>query len=361
MNRFTQYSIEQSGTPKGWLLVSREAGDAYESRKIRPDLLGTPGAKGLSGLPGADGAPGAKGLVGLAGPSGAQGVAGPTGANGPAGRYPQEVTGWDCAGFDSWEQYADGSNLVDQNGGLGFITPWGGANATVVSRTNSDGSTEKRLAISSGFVARRFPWGRYWNRVDLVFTAWVNRPSFTSFGDLSGYYVGANSGVSIPPNSNFCVNFYGIRGANATVFSYTPNTQVNSFVHTSGRSHLGKEGAIATTVASSGSSFPSFSAVEGRRSIYTLTIERNPFFGNMLYTMQLANGVQGSEYDYPKQTVMESYAKRVNYAENLPGGPTAETSSQLWDESTGPLDSLVITWPWIEPIEISALSVRRVY
>lgn len=367
LNRFTQYSIEQSGTPKGWLLVSREAGAAYESRKIRPALLGVPGAKGLTGLPGANGADGAKGEVGLAGSSGAQGVAGPTGSNGPAGEYPQEVTGWDCACFDSWEQYADGANLVGQAGGLGFITPWGGSNATVVTRTNSDGSTEKRLAISNGFIARRYPWGRNWNRVDLTFTAWVNRPAFTNFGTNQsvggvGYFVGSNSGITIPPNSNACLNFYGLLGAQPTMWFYTPNTQVNAFVHTVGRTHTGKRLAVTTSVATVGSSFPALSAVEGRRSIFTLTLERVAFgFPNMLYSLRHANGVQGSEYDYPKQTVMESYAKRVNYDDNMPGGPAAETSSQLWDESTGALDSLVITWPWVEPIEISAISVRRVY
>lgn len=367
MNRFTQYSVEQSGQPKGWLLVSRKAGSAYESRKIRPDLLGVPGAQGLPGINGAPGQPGAKGEVGLIGNSGPQGDAGLPGPNGAAGVYSEEVTLWDSAAFDSFEQYAAAAPVSGLNGGLGFITPWAGFGASIVTRINADGTTEKRLSIASGWIARRFPWGSNWNAIEICFNAWINRPALTNFGDVESggaqYFVGACSGQVNTAASALCENFIGLKGQSEPTFVYTVGTQNNYFVNTGRTTGSKVLGVFTFSSPSVGSSFPVFSAVEGRKSIQTFRIDRSAFIGgnSANYTMVLGNGTVSAEYDYPKQTLMESYARRVNLSENLPGGLTAQTATQVWNESTGQLDSLNIVWPWTTPLELSAVSVRRVY
>lgn len=369
MNRFTQYSIEQSQQPKGWLLVSRKAGDAYESRKIRPDLLGVPGAQGLPGLKGADGQPGAKGATGSKGTSGAQGDAGATGANGAPGVYPEEVLLWDCACFDSFEQYAAGS-VVGTNGGLGFSTPWAASNATIVSRTNRDGTTEKRCAISQGYLARRMPWGSNWNAIEIVFTGRINNPGVATFGTVGsdggrGYYVGVCSGTANTAYSLTCANFVGHSGKQAALWFWAAGTQTNVFSHVPGRQPTWRVGNVDTTVADFGSSFPTFSVDEGFHSIYTLRLERSAFVGNnpATYTFYLGNGLTTpAEFDWPKQTLMESFARRSNMAENLPGGLAPQTGTMLGvTETTGQLDTLNITWPWSDPLEIASVLVRRIY
>lgn len=370
MNQFSHYSIEQSGTPKGWVLVSRAAGGgAFESRKIRPSLLGVPGAKGLPGLPGASGGPGAKGEVGATGTSGPQGDSGPVGPNGADGSYPSEFTVWDTACFDSFESYSDGDPVAGLNRGLGFTTPWAGAGAGIVVRTNTDGSTEKRLSIargaSAGWVARRFPWGSNWNVIEISFTAWVGGGVSGALDSTNGlgYYVGVNSGDVFPPSSNSCLNFFGMLGDNTPLFSVTSGTQTDYLLQIAGRSHVGKVGAAITFVPGVGSSFPAFSIEEGKKSIYTLRLERDPFVGgsSVVYSQALRNGSNSGEYDYPKQTLFEAYARRADLNLVLPQPAVEQTAGVVWDEVPGVLDTVVLTWGWTFPLEISAIAVRRVY
>lgn len=372
MNQFTQYSIEQSGTPKGWLLVSRKVagGEGYESRKIRPNLLGVPGAQGLPGINGAPGSPGAKGPTGPMGAAGAQGPAGPVGANGASGVYPEEILLWDCAAFESWEQYSDGASVVGLDGGLGFTTPWAGSNTTIVTRTNRDGTTEKRASISQGYLARRFPWGSNWNAVEIVFTGRINSTNTLPFGTIGsdggrGYYVGVCSGEVNTAYSLTCANFVGHSGNEALMWSWFAGTQCNNYSHTVGRRPTWRVGNVNTVVADFGSSFPTFSVDEGFRSIYTLRLERSAFVGSAgaSYTFYLGNGLTNpAEFDWPKQTLMESFAQRSNMATNLSGGLAPQTGTMLAvTELTGQLDTVNITWPWADPLEISALAIRRIY
>lgn len=364
MNQFSQYSVEPSEIPKGWVLVSRKLGGGYESRKIRPALLGVPGAAGLPGLTGASGGPGVKGLTGPAGNSGPQGDAGATGPNGVAGTFADEITFWDCACFESWEQYEDGAAISGLNGGLGFLTPWAGAGASVVIRTNKDGSVERRMSIGNGWTARRMPWGSNWNAVEISFTARLNRPPNADFNSTtgSGFYIGIGSGEV--DNSTFANNFIGIRAKEfPTLFQYSGGTQTPHYTQVSGRRFIGKVGAAETVALSSGSSFPSFSIDEGRKSIYTVRFDRDAFVGtsSVSYFSALRNGTNSSEYDYPKQTILETYARRGNLSDTLAQPVLVESSSQVWSESAGVLDTLSLTWGWSTPLEISSIAVRRVY
>jgi len=358
MNTFTQYSVEESETPRGWVLISEQQSNSYVSKKMRPELLGVPGTAGLPGLDGSPGNAGPTGPVGFTGASGAQGDVGPTGPNGVPGSYAAEETVWDSAAFEGWEEYTVGSNLVGLNKGLGFTTAWAGVGGTVEQKTNQDGSTEKRLTVVSGSLARRMPWGGNWNAIDIILTASLYKPDHLAFGSSKPWCIGVCSGEVDTADSNSCINFYGCGGNNPGQWTWFSGTQNDYYRHTSSRAHFGRRNNVNTGTPASGSSFPNLSTNEGRRSSMVLRLVRGAFVGSsaVSYASYLSGG--SGEFDFPKQHVMESFCRRVNMGENIASG--FESAAQNWDESTGPLDTLNFVWPYADPLSISSIAVRRV-
>lgn len=365
MNIFTQYSVEPStSTPKGWVLVSAKVGDSYVSKKIRPALLGVPGAQGFPGLEGPAGSTGPQGYAGQTGPTGPQGVTGATGPNGAAATFNTEETLWDSAAYEGWEEYADGQAVAGLNKGIGFTTPWAGSGGTIVTRTNADGTTEKRLQLTGGWIARRMPWGSNWNAVDFMITGRIDRANHTPFGSAwdsggaTSWAIGACSGETHGVSDPLCLNFYGAGGASAAEWSYFAGTQNNYWRHLASRNPLGKRLTTVTITPAAGSSAPHLSAEEGRKSLIYLRIYRGPFVGNGTASYATYLGGLTGEFDFPKQAIVEGFCRRFNFGEN--SAQVQEIGAQNWDESTGQLDTLNFAWPFA-PLEISSIAIRRVF
>ena len=366
MNIFTQYSVENAGTPKGWVLVSAKQGSAFVSKKLRPVLLGVPGAQGLPGLEGPTGVAGPTGLTGATGNAGAQGATGATGPNGADGSFKSEELTWDSAAFDGWEEYEEGADISGLDKGIGFTTPWSGSGGTVESRTNLDGNTEKRLILSNASITRRMPWGSNWNALDLVITGSIYKPDHLPFGNIwdafgaTSWALGVCSGTANPVSSSSCLNFYGCGGISLDSWSYFSGTQNQYWRHNASRPPFGKRGTALTITPASGSSAPNFSDTEGRRSLLFLRIYRGPFVGSgsASYATYLSGSGTG-EFDFPKQAVVEGFCLRSNTGENIPSG--VEVGAQPWDESTGPLDTFNFAWPFAVPLAISSIAIRRIH
>ncbi len=281
---------------------------------------------------------------------------------------PASVSMADGLCSDSFENYPLGAIAsLDQGSGWGASGVVSGG--TIVSRTTPQGTSQKSLSIIAGQLGRKFGWGDSWNRIQ-IFVAWrINHAAtFTSDG-----YFGVCSGTTNMVASATTDNFIGMKWEDTLPGGsvYTAGTKAPYFRHTSGFYHASRRGVVTTNIAY-GYTAGATTAEAGYYSFAHYDISRAVF----------ANDAASVAYNkgwITEQTDMVETAKTksgllafltadvsLNVAASLSfAGVTAPSSgltsnSGNFDQSTGKLDTLNISWPHAHGLEIAALAVRKV-
>lgn len=274
--------------------------------------------------------------------------------------------GW-CVEF--FEEYAAGPLLTFANG-IGWEGDGVGEGTSIVSRGIYTGAAENRLVISNGQYGRKFFFGDFWNRIQIGIMFRINGlASFSGDG-----YVGLCSGTTNMVASASTDNFVGIRWASGVnSWAFTAGTRVN-YYNQSLSTRFSSRRLTTTTDqgGGAGSDGRSFSATEGYRSMLFLEIAR-PVFATDATSVTYSFGMRSTsvalvDMSFSKRSFMDTMldtavstlATMDTGAVTMGGSPV--TNSWAFDQSTGKLDTLNISWPnSSETMEITAIAVRKVY
>lgn len=382
MAKVSTYPEEVSTNPQGFLFMAVDTGAVdgngdiiYKTRKVRPDTVGAQGPVGPQGAAGptgptggagAAGATGPTGPAGAVGPTGATGATGPTGAEGPTITEISQSKGLAVEYFDD---YSVGSiDVFDQgwgweNDGVGD----GSGTCAIVSQTHADGRAEQRLQIAGGQYARRMPWGALWNRIRIVVLWRVN--ALATINPVNGY-IGVCSGTTNMVASASTDNFIGVRwGTGADSLTFAAGTKADRFNMTTAFRFYSRRGTTSTAIASGGSGHH-VSASEGYLSAFMYEVERPVFATNgtsVTYTHKEVSPASGLiEFSRSKDSVKAILSDlalslaSVSNSESVIAGSLGGGSGSF-DQSTGVLDTVNISWPQFDGLQIAALAVQKVY
>lgn len=286
---------------------------------------------------------------------------------------PGEIENKDGWSVDFFEDYAVGTPTL--NKGIGWDGDGAGSGLSVVNRNIYTAKTENRLVISGGQFARKLYFGDAWNRILIGLMFRINgAASFTGDG-----YVGLCSGTSNMVASPLCDNFVGIRweGVANTVansWAFSAGTRVNKYNQSTGTRFVTRRAALDNDRGSGvGSDGRTFSASEGYRSMLLLDIKR-PVFATDATSIQYDMGVFSTdvtqvEFSLSKRSfvaalmdVVTSTLAGGSMAGYVMGAAAVRPTGFNFDQSTGKLDALNISWPnATQTMELSAIAVRKVF
>jgi hypothetical protein len=274
--------------------------------------------------------------------------------------------GWSVEFF---EDYVVGANPT-LDAGIGWAADGAGSGLSIVNNNIYTGQTENRLQISGGQYGRTMLFGDFWNRIQIGIMFRINGvATFTGDG-----YVGLCSGTTNMVASATTDNFVGIRwSTQAGGWVFSNGTRVDKYTQATS-TRFSTRRAVTTTDQGGGvgSDGRVFSATEGYRSMLFLEIAR-PVFANDATSVTYDLGMRSTsnanvEFSFSKRsfidtmldTAVTNLATMATGAITLGAGPVV--NSFAFDQSTGKLDTLNISWPnTSELIEITALAVRKVY
>jgi hypothetical protein len=168
-------------------------------------------------------------------------------------------------------------------------------------------------------------------------------------------------------------NFTGVKtGQNANDFTFTAGTRMSSFDHNPTYRFVTRRGVTTTDRTSGAGSAGRFtSADEGYLSMHYLEISRPTYLNgasSITYTFgrHLTDGTQ-VEMSLAKTVLLDALRGTVP---TTPGAGTPidtitmgnnNTVAYLFDESTGELDTVNISWIETFGLEIAALGVRKIW
>jgi len=165
-------------------------------------------------------------------------------------------------------------------------------------------------------------------------------------------------------------NFIGEQGQNP--WSFVVGTKVNYFVKVIANQFVTRRGVITTTDGGLiGGHRVHISADEGYRSLHFIELSR-PVFATPASLVTYAYGqsclnAASVQFSFSKRGVLDVLSTNpVPVALGVGNGGVVlssnnQTNSISFDESTGPLDTVNISWPnSLVPLEIAAIGVRKV-
>lgn len=286
----------------------------------------------------------------------------------PGSNIPGEDQIRDGWSVEFFEQYDVGANPVLDEG-IGWDGDGVGSGLSIVNRNIYTGKAENRLVISNGQYGRKLFVGDHWNRIQIGVMFRINGlASFSADG-----YVGLCSGTTNMADGT-TDNFVGIRWATgANSWAFTAGTKINYYNQSLSTRFVTKRGGSPTDQGGGvGSDGRSFSANEGYRSMLFLEIAR-PVFALDSDSVTYSLGMRSTstalvEMSFSKRSFMDTMldtavstlATMDTGAVTMGASPV--TNSFAFDQSTGKLDTLNITWPNAqETMEITAIAVRKVY
>jgi hypothetical protein len=284
--------------------------------------------------------------------------------------FPVALSMADGFAYETFDDYSLGA-ISSFNKGYGFVNNGVGTGCTIISSTQASGQVEQRLKVIAGQYGRKMPWGNDWGRIQLCWLWRVNRGStFTS--NLA--YFGVCSGTTNMAGNTNTDNFTGIRtpsDASACVFSV--GTRVNLITINPAIRYMTRRGAPATDTdrtSGSGSAGGCISASAGYLSGHFLEISRPAFVGAGSVTYNFGRRQTDAarvEDSLPKTALTSMLDSDI--VTGLGSGNTVgiilagspNTNSYAFDESTGELDTINLTWPEAFEMEFAAIGVRKVY
>lgn len=250
--------------------------------------------------------------------------------------------------------------------GLGFLADGVGTGCTIANKTQADGRTHQRLVLSNGQYGRPLPWGKFWNRMK-IFILWRldHNASFTSDG-----YIGVCNGTTNMVASATTNNFIGIRwGDGLSTSTFTAGTKINYFDTGVGYRFHSRRGTTSTSIGAGGSGH-TISADEGHLSGILYEVSRPVFLNDsssVTYTHKEVSPpstfVEFSRGKDLVRKVLNSFSTSIvsmSEAETATVG-TAGNGTGAFDQSTGGLDTVNVSWPFATGLEIAAIGITKLH
>ncbi|MBI5386765.1 MAG: hypothetical protein HZA90_19005 [Verrucomicrobia bacterium] len=283
-------------------------------------------------------------------------VAGASNAWLSAAQFQATLDASDGMAFDSFESYADGTNVAINAG-----TGWQGdgvlvGGAAIVTRSLSGGRVEKRLELRGGQFARKMSWGSKWKR---IFVAILCRTTATNDFTCDWFACGLASGTNNLVHSATTDNFIGFANSTGAGWTYSTGIEVPYLSHPWQRP-AAKRGTDWTWTSTSGSTGRKLSASETVRCVWLVELDR---VGTSYSGWAASAGAGHVENDVGFTTLVDTLRDNSPWDANY-GLPrllaSAESASWTWDESTGALDTFNVGWTnTAVALEISAVVIRR--
>lgn len=281
-----------------------------------------------------------------------------------------ELTLRDGIAWEFFDDYEVGSKLVF-DGGVGFADDGVGTGSAIIAATMVSGQAQRRLRIIQGEYGRKMPWGNDWGRIQIAVLLRIDRASTFTAGAPA--YFGVCSGTTNMAAHANTANFVGlVSPADASAFAFSAGTRVNLFTVSPTWRFVSKRTAGPTDRTSgSGSAGTGMSASAGYLSGHFLEISRPTFaaaissvnynFGRrMTDTTRVEDSLAKTVLtDLLQSDIVTALASGNTGGVILGGSPN--TLTYAFDESTGELDTINITWPETFGLEIAAIGVRKVY
>lgn len=271
--------------------------------------------------------------------------------------------------YDFFDDYAVGSISV-LDGGFGFENDGVASGCSIIQATMASGQVQNRLRMAQGQYGRKMPWGNDWGRIQIAWLWRINRLStFTS--NLA--YFGVCSGTTNMAASATTANFTGVRtpsDASACVFS--AGTRVSLITINPAIRFISRRATTDTDRTSgTGSAGACISTTEGYLSGHFLEISRPTFASpassityNFGRRMTDATRVEDSLAKSVLLDLLRSDIVTALGSGNTNGvilGGSPNTHNYSFDESTGELDTINLTWPETFQMDFAAIGVRKVY
>ena len=375
MAKISEYPEITDTAPQGYLLMAQETSPGvFETGKVTPDKIGAIGPQGPQGPvgptgPAGAGTDGATGPTGPTGAAGADGATGPTGASGPTGPVGPDITELtDLQGvaMEYFDDYSVGSiSTADQ--GWGWEDDGVIESGAISTHTHADGRTFQHLQLNNGQYGRRMPWGAKWNRIRIVVLWRVNATA--TINPVNGY-VGVCSGTTNMVGSSSTDNFIGARwGDGASSLTFATGTVMDKFNMTVAFRFYSRRGTTSTFIAAGGSGHY-VSSTEGWYSGISYEVSR-PVFASA------ATSVTYTHKEVTPDATFVEYSRSKDALNQLLQDDSAATSTKTsaedaifsvagtgtgsFDESTGVLDTVNISWPQPDGLQLVALGVRKIY
>lgn len=285
----------------------------------------------------------------------------------PIPEFPSEFDTTDDQALDYFDDYAVGS-IATLDEGFGWENDGVVTGGTIVSRTNQDGRTFKALSLLNGQLGRRMPWGGKWNKLRIL-VGWRINASAT-FTTVNTQFVGVCSGTTNMVSSATTDNAIGWRWGSASGenITFTAGTRVSYFNMGTAFRFISRRGTTNTLIASGGSGH-AIPAVEGYIGVALLRINRPVFATNassVTYTLlEGSTQASGIELYRPKNSIRhmlshDSGNTSVSQQDQEAGVMLSGSTTVSFDQSTGELDTVNITWPeTVNPLELCCFGVRK--
>lgn len=279
---------------------------------------------------------------------------------------PLEFTSLDGAVFEFFDEYALGAiSTLDK--GLGWTSNGVVSGGTIVSRTMADGRVHRRLSISNGQYGRTLPWGGFWNRLKICVLWRLNHN--TTINPVEGY-VGVCSGTTNMVASGTTNNFIGLRwGDGASSLTYSAGTKNPNFNMGTSFRFYSRRGTTSTFIAS-GSSGHFVSGGEGYLSGIVYEVSR-PLFATDGSSVTYTHGERSTDSTSIEFSRSKDSIRRI--ADEVSGTLASSEAdiyvlgsafqagtSGAFDQSTGVLDTVNISWSHAPGLELAAIAVRKV-
>jgi len=274
-----------------------------------------------------------------------------------------EVSNYDGWAIEFFDDYALGA-ISAPSRGVGWGATGVISGGTIVSRSITNGKTEKRLSITGpGYYGRQFSWGSDWLTLELAILVRINGGS--TFSDE--FQWGACSGITNMYNSATCANFIGAStfAGNSNAFTFAAAVRCNRFAATYARSEHKHNTTITAESSPSGTAGPAISASETFRHPCYLKIQRG-VVANTSTTTTYTTTRKGADTG---ATLSENF----NCGKRQLLGLVADWTWFSWfagthtgnfltqSEANGVYDGFNLNWPNASnPLEIAAIAVRKV-
>lgn len=282
--------------------------------------------------------------------------------------FPSEMETTDDQALDYFEDYSVGA-VSSLNKGFGWANDGVISGGTIVSRTNQDGRTMKCLSLLNGQLGRRMPWGGKWNKLRLLIGWRINAAA--TFTTVNTQFFGVCSGTTNMVSSATTDNAIGLRWGSAAGDSvtFTAGTRVSYFNMGTAFRFISRRGTTNTAIASGGSGH-AIPAVEGYIGVALLRIARPVFATNassVTYSMlEGSTQASGIELYRPKNGIRhmlshDAGAASLSTQDQEAGVMLSGSTTVAFDQSTGELDTVNITWPeTTNPLELCCFGVRKI-
>lgn len=285
----------------------------------------------------------------------------------PPAPEPVERDNVDDHALDYFDDYSVGAiSSLDQ--GLGWDDDGVVTGGTIVTRTHQDGRSFKALSLLNGQVGRKMPWGDKWNKLRIM-VGWRINASAT-FQTVDTEFFGVCSGTTNMVGSATTDNAIGLRWGSAAGenITFTAGTRTSYFNLGTAFRFISRRGTTNTSIASGGSGH-SIPSTEGYFGFLLFRVHR-PVFANdsSAVTYILLEGstqILGAEFSRTKNALRQmlqddSGDSSISTQDQNSGGMLGGSTTVSFDQSTGVLDTINITWPeTVNPLELCCIGIRK--